>query len=82
MMLYSEKRFDVSRALNPLCYSSDPIDFCTAWHLNHVLQRFDLQIDDLSNATLMQSFIFQLVSNDLYEWTVYVARTIPNQQAQ
>jgi Nuclear protein 96 len=52
------------------------------WHLNQVLQTFDHQIDDLSNTTLTQSFIFQLVSNDLYEWVVYVPMTIPNQETR
>jgi hypothetical protein len=52
MMLSREKRFDVSCALNPFGYSSDLIDFGMACHLIQVLQRFDHQIDDLSNATL------------------------------
>ena len=71
MMLSSEKIFDLSRASNPFDYSSDLIDFGMAWHLIQVLQRFDNQIDDLSNATLTSSFIFHLVPNDLHVWAVY-----------
>jgi hypothetical protein len=67
MMLSREKRFDVSCASNPLGYSSDLIDFGMACHLIQALQRFDHEAIDLSNATLTQTFIFQSVSNDLYD---------------